>query len=297
MKALHADGLLLLTSLIWGFNFVAQRAGMDSIGPFAFNASRFAIGALILLPLRTILKRATSGKTGKKPILDWKLSALSAIPGVVLFTAASLQQLGLVSTSAGNAGFITCLYVIIVPFIGILFGNRAGWKTWSGAVLAIIGLYILSIGSDFRMAPGDIFELIGAFFWASHIFIVAELSKRMEALDLAIGQFVTCAALSLAAALLFESAPFSGFMTAFIPIAYGGILSTGVAFTLQIIAQRSAHPARASILFSMEALFAAIGGVLLLGEEISTRLIFGGLLMLSGMIVAQTERHDAVGAT
>lgn len=285
---LRADGLLLLTAIIWGFAFVAQRSGMEDIGPFAYSATRFALGAASLLPLLVLVKRR--GGAPAFPRLDpARRAGWAAVAGVVLFAGANLQQAGLVHTTAANAGFITSLYVILVPIVGAFLGKVSGARIWVGAVLAVVGLYVLSIGEGFTMAPGDVLELGGAFFWAGHILLINWLVVRMEALEIAVGQFTTCALLSLVAALLWEPAPFAGVGAAAWPILYGGLLSIGVAYTLQIVAQRSAHPAHASIIMSLEALFAGVGGVLLLHEPLTSRLVVGGALMLAGVVVSQLE--------
>ena len=288
---LKADGLLLLTALIWGFAFVAQRSGMQSIGPFAYSAARFALGALCLLPLLVLSKRRS--KSSPEPMPPAMKSpaklAWAALAGVILFTGANLQQVGLVYTTAANAGFITSLYVILVPLMGVCLGRPSGLRTWIGAILAVVGLFILSVGVGFTMTRGDLLQLAGAFFWAGHILLINRLVTRMEALEIAVGQFLVCSLLSLLAAVMVEPAPFAGLRPAALPIFYGGLLSIGVAYTLQIVAQKTAHPAHASIILSMEALFAGIGGVLILHEPLTLRLSLGGLLMLVGMIVSQLE--------
>jgi len=284
----RTDGLLLITAIIWGFAFVAQRSGMAIIGPFAFSAARFALGTLVLLPLLLLGKRRGSAgppaALGLGPRVGW-----AALLGTVLFLGANLQQVGLVYTTAANAGFITSLYVILVPVAGICFGRHLALRVWLGVGLAVCGLYILSIGGGFRMAPGDLLELLGAFFWAGHVLLINHLAGRMEALELAVGQFATCALLSLAVALVREPAPFAHLVPAAVPILYGGLLSIGVAYTLQIVAQKTAHPAHAAIILSMEALFAAVGGVLLLGEPLTARLAIGGLLLLAALVLSQLE--------
>lgn len=286
---IKSDGLLLLVAIIWGFAFVAQRSGMEVIGPFAYGAARFALGALSLVPV-LIVQRRRAATPGAHPRMSLTARIVwSVIVGVVLFTAASLQQIGLVHTTAGNAGFITCLYVVLVPIFGIFLGRSTGRRTWIGAALALVGLYILSIGSGFKLAPGDLLEFIGAFFWAAHILVIAKAVSHVDAVELSIGQFATCSVLSLVAALVFEPNAFAGTRAALIPILYGGLMSTGVAYTLQVVAQRKAHPAHASIILSMEALFAAVGGVLFLHEPITARLLGGGALMLAGMIYSQLE--------
>lgn len=286
---IKSDGLLLLVAIIWGFAFVAQRSGMEVIGPFAYGAARFALGALSLVPV-LIVQRRRAATPGAHPRMSLTARIVwSVIVGVVLFTAASLQQIGLVHTTAGNAGFITCLYVVLVPIFGIFLGRSTGRRTWIGAALALVGLYILSIGSGFKLAPGDLLEFIGAFFWAAHILVIAKAVSHVDAVELSIGQFATCSVLSLVAALVFEPNAFAGTRAALIPILYGGLMSTGVAYTLQVVAQRKAHPAHASIILSMEALFAAVGGVLFLHEPVTARLLGGGALMLAGMIYSQLE--------
>jgi drug/metabolite transporter (DMT)-like permease len=288
---LRSDGLLLTTAIIWGFAFVAQRSGMEFIGPFAYNGIRFALGAASLLPLLWLGRRKKSlpaAGAGAKTSTASKLAG-AAVAGTVLFLGSSLQQVGLVSTTAGNAGFITSLYVVIVPLIGALMGKPVGPRIWLGALLAVVGLYVLSIGAGFRMAPGDLLVLVGALFWAIHILVINRLASRMEALELAVGQFLTCSVLSLAVAFIFEPHPLAGALPAAVPILYGGLFSIGIAYTLQIVAQKTAHPAHASIILSMEALFAGIGGVILLSEPLGPRLLVGGLLMLAGLVLSQIE--------
>ena len=288
---LKADGLLLLTAVIWGTAFTAQRSGMRSVGPFAFNALRFGVGALSVLPLAAMARRRgrrAGPSVAPRPGRATRLAYVS-ITGAVLFCGTSLQQVGLVTTTAGNAGFITCLYVVLVPVAGFAFGRRSGPRVWAGALLALAGLYVLSVGSGFRMARGDFLELAGALFWTMHILVVGRFGGRMDGLELAIGQYVVCSLLSLAGALCLEPAPFAGTLGAAVPILYGGIFSTGVAFTLQIFAQKTAHPAHASILLSMESLFAAIGGIVLLGEPLTARLAVGGVMMLGGTVLSQLE--------
>jgi drug/metabolite transporter (DMT)-like permease len=290
-KVLRADGLLLLAAAIWGAAFSAQRSGMENIGPFAYNAARFLLGALTVLPLIVFARRrqgVRSPSGGPKPSLKRKL-AYSAITGTVLFGGTTFQQLGLVTTTAGNAGFITALYVVLVPIVGIAFGRRSGPRIWAGAVLALAGLYVLSVGAGFTVSRGDILVLVGALFWTMHILVVGHFGSLMDGLELALGQYLVCAALSLVGALVSEPEPFAGALAAAVPILYGGIFSAGVGFTLQIIAQKDAHPAHASILMSLESLFAAIGGIIILGEPLTSRLAVGGVLMLAGTIVSQLE--------
>lgn len=287
-ETLKSDALLLLTATIWGFAFVAQRAGMAHVGPFLFNGIRFALGSAVLLPLilRNHARQDSSGAAVK--MVSVKTVVLGGgFAGLSLFIGASLQQVGLVYTTAGNAGFITGLYVVIVPILGLIWKQRPSAGTWAGAILAAMGLYFLSITGDFTIAFGDLLELIGAFFWAVHVLILGWLSPRIDSLKLAFTQFTTCSVLSLITAIVFEMISLQGIFQAAIPILYGGVLSVGVAYTLQVVAQKNAHPAHAAILLSLEAVFAAFGGWVLLGETLTMRGVFGCSLMLSGMILSQ----------
>lgn len=287
-RVLNADWLLLLTAVIWGSAFVAQRVGMDHVGPFTFNGVRFTLGALVLLPLvirRRPLAPPDPGReqAASKGFLLWG----GVLAGVVLFTAAALQQVGLVYTTAGKAGFITGLYVIIVPLLGLIWGFRPGWGGWAGACMAVVGLYLLSVTEGFALAPGDFLELVGAFFWAVHVLILGWLSPKVRRVRLACIQFSVCAFLSLVTAGFLEPVTAEGLRLAAIPILYGGLLSVGVAYTLQVVAQRHAPPVHAAVILSLEAVFAAVAGWILLGEVLDLRAIVGCGLMLAGMLTAQ----------
>ncbi|MGD2100043.1 MAG: DMT family transporter [Desulfobacterales bacterium] len=283
-----SDALLLSTAIIWGFAFVAQRVGMEYVGPFTFNGIRFAIGSFSLLPL-VILSR--DEKISSRNIMSpagLKIAILGGgALGLALFAGASLQQIGLVYTTAGKAGFITGLYVIIVPILGLFWRQQPKVGTWMGAFLAAIGLYFLSVTEQFTIDPGDLLVLIGAFFWAAHVLIIGWLSPRINPIKLAFSQYLACSILSLITAAAIEDISMASISQAAIPILYGGLLSVGVAYTLQVVAQRDAHPAHAAVLLSMEAVFAAIGGWLILDEVISARGLFGCALMLAGMLLSQ----------
>ncbi|GBC62715.1 EamA/RhaT family transporter [Desulfonema ishimotonii] len=288
LRTFRSNTLLLITATIWGFAFVAQRLGMDHVGPFTFNGVRFALGALSLIPLMLITRKHTAeaGYPASRNTLK-KLLSGGLMAGGALFTGASLQQVGLLHTTAGNAGFITGLYVVIVPLMGLFWKQRPAGGTWAGAALAAIGLYFLCITDRFTIAYGDFLELIGAFFWAGHVLLIGWLSPRTDALRLAFVQFVACSVLSLITGFLIETVTLEGILRAGVPILYGGLGSVGIAYTLQVVAQKDAHPAHAAIILSMESPFAALGGWLLLDEVLSGRSLFGCGLMLSGMIVSQ----------
>ncbi|MBD3308992.1 EamA family transporter, partial [candidate division KSB3 bacterium] len=282
-QTLKSNLLLLLTAIIWGFAFVAQRVGMDYVGPFTFNGIRFALGALSLLPLLYVNQRHMRAEiTPLKTVLVG-----GALAGSALFIAVSLQQIGLVYTTAGKAGFITGLYVVIVPLLGLFWRQNTTFGTWLGAVLAAIGLYLLSVTGTFTIAFGDLLVVISAFFWAIHVQLIGWLTRRMDSLKLAFWQFLVCSVLSLITAIFTETITLQSIRDALIPIAYGGLFSVGVAYTLQVVAQRHAHAAHAAIILSLESVFAAVGGWLLLGETLSPRGLIGCALMLSGMLLSQ----------
>jgi drug/metabolite transporter (DMT)-like permease len=281
-STLTADLLLLLTAAIWGFAFVAQRVGMDYVGPFTYNGVRFALGSLSLLPLLRIGPPAPIGDGSPR-----LLFLGGGLLGVVLFIAASLQQVALVYTTAGKAGFITGLYVVIVPFLGLIWGQRTAAGTWAGAVIAALGLYLLSVTASWDMEYGDVLVLVSAVFWSFQVLLIAWLSPRVRTVALASYQFAICALLSLVTAFWIEEVRAASVLAAAGPILYGGLLSVGVAYTLQVAAQRHAPPAHASILMSLEAVFAAFGGWLFLEEALTPRGWAGCGLMLAGMLLSQ----------
>jgi len=282
-----SDSLLLLTSLIWGLAFVAQRMGMDHVGPFIFNGIRFALGAMVILPFIFLAKSKNDNSNQQTATSNKYLLYGGGILGLIVFGGATLQQYGLVYTAAGNAGFITGLYVVFVPLIGLFRKQFPHFTVWIAVLLAAMGLYFLSVTDNFTIAFGDLLVLIGAFFWAAHVVIIGIMSPKVNALKLALIQYVICSGLSMIAALAMESNTLDGVIAATIPILYGGILSVGIAYTLQVIAQKKAPPSHAAIILSLEAVFAAIGGWLILNEQLGSRQLLGCGLMLLGMLVAQ----------
>jgi drug/metabolite transporter (DMT)-like permease len=285
--ALKSDLLLLLTATIWGFAFVAQRVGMDFVGPFTFNGVRFALGALVLLPFIAVAGLKISSENPAPPKKRSDSIWPGAAAGVVLFFGSSLQQMGLVYTTAGNAGFITGLYVVMVPILGLIWRHRPGAGTWIGTLLAASGLYLLSVTESFDLAPGDSLVLMSAVMWAIHVLIIGWLSPRKDPLVLACSQFAVCSLLSLITAVAVESITLEDLRGALVPILYGGVLSVGLAYTLQVVAQRNAPPAHAAVILSLEGAFAALGGRLLLAESLTARGYTGCALMLAGMLLSQ----------
>lgn len=285
---LLADWLLLLTALIWGCAFVAQRSGMRYMGPFAFNGIRFMLGGCALIPLIMYRNRRYGTQSGTGPsFFSSEFLKKGLLIGIVLFCGASLQQIGMVFTTAGKGGFITGLYVILVPIIGLFLGHRLGWSGWTGSILATFGMYLLSVTDKLTIEYGDLWVLGSAFFWASHVLILGWLSPKMDTIKLACAQFFVCAVLSLTTAAITESLSLSGISDGIIPILYGGLMSVGIAYTLQVVAQKDAPPAHASIILSLETVFAAIFGWILLDESLTLRAIIGSALMLTGIFLVQ----------
>jgi len=275
--------LLLLTAVIWGASFPAQQIGMEKgLGPMSFNALRFALGALTLLPLLYWIRRKPSTQDSQP--FPWIGSLLC---GFFLFVAAALQQIGLLYTSCANGGFITGFYILFVPLIGFFFGQRSPKSLWIGVLLCLIGLYLLSVTDQFKIEKGDLLMLICAFFWACQILMIGHLSDREKPILIALVQFTACALLSGLAALLFETFSIREMIDASWAVAYAGILSVGVAFTLQVVCQKHCPPAPAAIIMSLEAVFAALTGFLILEQILSTRAILGCVLCFIGMIVVQ----------
>ncbi|NLZ16524.1 MAG: DMT family transporter [Desulfobulbaceae bacterium] len=289
---MQTNAILLFVAVIWGFGFVAQRLGMDHLGPFTFNGIRFILGGLCLLPLAM-----RSRRTQQMPAHRVVSPATAGIcAGILLFIAASLQQVGLVYTSAGKAGFITGIYVVFVPLIGLLLGKNSTPGTWLGVVLAISGLYLLSIQGAFRLNVGDALELAGALFWALHVVALAYFSPRTSPVRLAMVQFYVCGLCSLVIAALFEPISLQSIGAAYQALLYSSILSVGAGYTLQVVAQQKARPSHAAILLSMEAPFAALGGWLILQETLTMRALLGCGLMLAAILITQLwpDRQESV---
>ncbi len=286
---IRSDLILLLAAIIWGFAFVAQRVGMDYVGPFTFNGVRFTLGTLVLIPFLFIGKKFIikdpSLATSRRKIF-WGV----IVTGILVFIGVSLQQIGLQTTTAGKAGFITGLYVVFVPIVGVFLGHRTNLYTWLGVLFSATGLYLLSITSSFRIEHGDLLVLACAVVFTFHVLLIGWLSPRMNSFHLAVGNFAICAFLNLIVAFSIESVDAGKILEAAVPILYGGLISVGVAYTLQVIAQKEAHPAYASIILSMEAVFAALGGWIILHESLSQRSLAGCLLMLAGMVIVQVKR-------
>lgn len=282
--AIQSDLMLLGASMIWGLAFVAQKIGCRYVPTFTFNGVRFLLGGVSLLPL--IL--ATHRGGGKKRRADF---AAALVPGVltggILFAAATLQQLGIFTVPAGEAAFITDTYIVMVPLVGLFLHQRVHPILWPSIGLSLAGLYLVGVTGAFHVSAGVWYEIIGAVFWSGHILVVDRFSPRTDPLMFSMVQFLTCGVLSLASGLAVERTSPAAVWQAAGPILYGGLLSVGVAYTLQVIGQRVASPAHAAIILSMESFFAAVGGLLILKENLGLRGYLGCLMMVAGMVLSQ----------
>ncbi|MCK6410000.1 DMT family transporter [Thauera sp.] len=286
MKRAHANGLLLVAALIWGTAFVAQQTGMRDVGPFVFTGSRFLFGAVIVAPLAFWELR----RLGRRGVfMDLRDLLASAVLGGVLFLGAALQQIGIMSTTVSNAGFLTALYVPLVPIAGaLLLRERSHWSVWPTSLGCLAGTYLLGGGSLSALSVGDLWVIASALFWAAHVMLVGRVAARKGAsVTVAMLQFVVVGVLGVAVGLAVEDVSVGALERALPSIAYAGILSVGVGFTLQVVAQRHTPAADAAILLSCETLFAALAGHLALGETMTPAQMSGGGLIFACVLAVQ----------
>ncbi len=285
-KALRGSLLLLFGAVIWGAAFAAQRMGMDHVGPFTFSGVRMLLAGLVMIPVAAAAGRKVPEKTAE----DRKRQRTGGlICGILLFTATSLQQIGLVDTAAGKAGFITALYVVLVPVAGLLlFRQNPGRLVWIGVVLAVAALWLLCVPPEgYVVETGDLLLVGCAVCFTAQILCVDRFAPRVDGVTLARDEFLVTGALSMVIALLTEEIRMEGLLAAAIPILYAGILSGAVGYTLQIIGQRDVNPTIASLLMCLESVFAVLTGALLLGERMTGREAAGCVLMFTAVILAQ----------
>ncbi|MGI6751310.1 MAG: DMT family transporter [Anaerovoracaceae bacterium] len=307
-KKLTANFILLFTAFIWGTSFVAQRVGMDYVGPLTFTAIRFLLATLLLLLIvwftsrrnsltdekNDISKNDTYNEQSKKDecLQDAEsnrrilfVSGFSC--GVILFCGSFMEQFGLVFTTASKASFITALYILLVPLIGLFLKHKIGLKTWFGVIIGTVGLFLLCITETFTIAKGDFIVLIGAVFWACHVLVIDYFLPRIDALKLATFQFGVCSFIAAIGMFLFETPSLQAIMDCAFPIAYAGIVCGGIGFTMQIIGQKNTTPTVAALILSMEAIFGAVSGFILLDETMTPRELTGCLLMVVAIILSQ----------
>ena len=277
--------MLLGAAFFWGTTFVAQLEGMDGLGPFSYAAARYLTGFLSLMVILIFTRKSRAVERRKKNYQRGFLIGL--IIGVVLFIASSMQQIALQYSTAGKAAFITCLYIVFVPLGAKFLGKIIRRENWLGAGLAIVGLYLLAVGGDFSIQLGDAILFISAFVWTAQILLVDKFASKVDLIELSTAQVFIVMILSFAAMFALETPNLSAMFNAWLAIFYGGVMSAGVAFTLQLYGQRYAEPATAAILMSFEAIFGALAGWFFLNEVMTSREIFGCILMLLGMLATQ----------
>ena len=278
--------LPLITALIWGSAFVTQSLSAAHLGCFSFNALRAIPAVLVLLVLLAVMQRI---HPREKYSAEEKRALLRGglVCGAFLALAINLQQFGMGTTSAGKAGFITALYIVLVPLGAVFLGRKIRRENWAGAGLAVVGLYLLSLHGSFSVAHGDVIIFLSSFFWTAHILFVDRFAARVDAIELSVAQIFVCTVGSIVLAALFETVTAQALLHSWLPIFYGGVMSAGVAFTLQILGQQYAEPGPAAIIMSFESVFGALGGWLLLGEVLTRVEIMGCVLMFLGMLATQ----------
>lgn len=302
--SLKSPLLLLLTAIIWGVAFVAQSVGMDFVGGFTFNCVRSIIGGAVLIPciffLDKLKGKDNAGSRGETAAADKKEFCSDAARadsqllltggiccGVALFVASNLQQFGIKYTTVGKAGFITAMYIIIVPVIGIFLKKTTGMRIWFSVLLAVAGLYLLCMTEGFSIAFGDLLVLLCAAMFSVHILVIDYFSPKVDGVRMSCIQFFVCGILSGVAMLIFEEPSFGAILQAWMPILYAGVMSCGVAYTLQIVGQKDMDPTIASLILSLESVVSVLAGWVLLGQKLSSKELFGCVLMFVAIILAQ----------
>ncbi len=280
--------MLVLTAFIWGTAFVAQSVGMDYLGPFTFNGVRSLIGGAALLPCIWLFQKG-KGKATEKPSRGARkeLIAGGIACGLLLFAASSLQQIGIQYTTAGKAGFITAFYIVIVPVLGIFLHKKISGKVWGAVAIALAGLYFLCITEKFAVGKGDILIFLCALVFSIHILVIDYFSPKVDGVKMSCIQFFVCGIVSLPPMFFTETPKIGAIVEGWAPLLYAGVLSCGVAYTLQIIGQQNVNPAVASLILSLESCFSVLAGWMVLGEKLSMRESVGCVLMFGAIILAQ----------
>ena len=289
-KQLRGSLILLIAAIIWGTAFVAQSEGMNSVGPFTFQATRMLLAFLFLLPVAACVHvfRKKQGRELPHDFLPKKMIGSAAISGVFLFIASAFQQVGMLYTSVGHAGFLTALYLLIIPVLGLFFGRKVSGRLWICIALSLVGLWFLCMTSEgFSMGIGDVLMLFSALFFSFQIMSLDILSKKYDGVQYSAIQMLVAGVLSLICTFIFETPTVEGISAAAFPIAYAGIMSCGVAYTFQVIGQRDTHPTVASIIMSLEGVFAVLGGAVLLSQIPSVYEFIGCGLMFTATVISQ----------
>ena len=296
MKQLRANLLLLLTAMIWGAAFVAQSVSMDYVGPFTFLCTRSILGGVVLLPVIAVMGKRKQEKSAEKSESRRILLLGGICCGIMLFIGSTLQQVGIQYTTAGKAGFITAMYMVLVPICGLFFGKRPGGKTWAAVVVALVGMYLLCLyGSGIQnLSKGDLLEMLCALGFTAHILVIDHFSPKVDGVKMSCIQFFVCGILAGIFMLILETPSWESIRAAAMPILYAGILSSGVGYTLQIVAQKDTQPTVASLLMSLESVFSLIFGWILLKEAMSGVELLGCVLMFAAIIWVQLPEKKKI---
>lgn len=294
-KQIRSNVMLFLAALIWGLAFVAQDVAMDYIRPFTFTGLRSILGGAILLPVIAVMKTFSTGKKEAYKESNTRregfFHSLEFIGGVccglVLFVASNIQQFGIMDSSPGKAGFLTALYILIVPIMGLFLGKKVLRRIWGCVAIALVGAFLLCVTDSFSIEKGDILLILCAICFSVHILVIDYFSPKANGIIMSSVQFFTCGILSLICMVIFEHPEIKDILQAWISICYAGIMSSGVAFTLQILGQKNTSPTVASLIMSMESVFACLGGFVILGQGLSNRELVGSLLVFGAIILAQ----------
>lgn len=296
-KKFRANLLLLLTAMIWGAAFVAQSVSMDYIGPFTFLCSRSILGGVVLLPVIALMDKKKDTDEKEEPANHKKTLLMGGLAcGVALFVASAFQQIGIQETTAGKAGFITAMYMVLVPIAGLFLGKRVGPKVWAAVAVALVGMYLLcfSGGGLGAINRGDLMEMVCALGFTVHILVIDHFSGRVDGVKMSCIQFFVCGVLAFFAMIIFEEPNVQDILAAWMPIVYAGLMSSGVGYTLQIVAQKDTDPTVASLLMSLESVFSLVFGWILLHEAMSARELIGCVLMFAAIVWVQLpERRKA----
>lgn len=290
-KQIVSSLLLMLTALLWGMGFVAQSEGMKSVQPFTFAAARMILGGVVLLPFIPLLDKIRGGKPKRDKAGTRRLLFAGVCCGIALCIASNFQQIGIMYTTAGKAGFVTALYMVLVPILGIFIGRKTGKLIWIGVALSLVGMYLLCIGDDLSIGKGELLCLVCSFFYAVHILVIDHFPD-VDGVRMACIQYLVCGFLSLILMFIFDQPSIAALKSAWVTIAYAGIFSCAVAFTLQIEAQKNINPTLASMLMSLESVFSVLSGWVLLGQVMTLKEGIGCVFMFAAVLIAQIPTKE-----
>ena len=292
---------MLLAALIWGAAFVAQTVGMETVGPFTFSGIRISMGALTLLPVALVkdkMQKQTASLQKREGFFTRRELQFGAAMGIAFFVACNLQQYGLKYTTPGKAAFVTALYIVLVPIAGIFLRRKSSRFIWASVAMAFVGLYFLCVTPDEKgINLGDVLAFLGSFFFTVQILLIEKSGDEVDGVKLSLVQFIVCGGLSLVLMFLFEAPTLNGIWQAILPMLYAGVLSGGVAYTLQIIGQRMLNTTVASLLMSMESVFAVLTAWIIMGQSMSGREIIGCVVMFVAIVVAQLPSAERIDST